>query len=154
MLVSLMISICLNRCFVFPRNSEYLETLNDDKESSLQFCVCPQKKQRLYLWKGMEHRFEKRKNCKLSRPWHLWKNEWVKKGRGPWILWQKKWWPPHNTTTNYNRVETGSLLRIAYVNQPTEELRRQFLWKILRFSKWRDSVAKSSTITFYVTINI
>lgn len=38
-----MISICLNRCFVFPRNSEYLETLNDDKESSLQFCVCPQK---------------------------------------------------------------------------------------------------------------
>lgn len=30
--------------FVFPRNSKHLEYLeNDDKETSLQFCVCPQK---------------------------------------------------------------------------------------------------------------
>lgn len=47
-----------------------------------------------------------------------------------------------------NRLDSGSVLRMTYVNQPTEELRRQFLKDILRFSKCRDNVSKSSTIIF------
>lgn len=34
-----------------------------------------------------------------------------------------------------NRLDSGSVLRMMYVNQPTEELRRQFLKEILRFSR-------------------
>lgn len=45
---------------VFPRNSKYLETLTDDKETSLQFCV---HKNPTTVWKGMEHQFGESENC-------------------------------------------------------------------------------------------
>lgn len=55
------VSFCSNRFFlVFPRNSKYLETLTDDKETSLQFCV---HKNPTTVWKGMEHQFGESENC-------------------------------------------------------------------------------------------
>lgn len=102
----------------------------------------------LCLWKAVEHQFGKRGDCKFSIPWPLSKsnelNEDVERG-----IYNKRSADDHTTLPPViNRLDSGSVLRMTYVNQPTEELRRQFLKDILRFSKCRDNVSKSSTIIF------
>lgn len=69
--------------FVFPRNSKYLETLTDDKETSLQFCV---HKNPTTVWKGMEHQFGESENCCFLKPYPLSKIKWARFWRRAWNL--------------------------------------------------------------------
>lgn len=129
------LSLCLNRCFVFDRNPEHLETIHDDKESSLQFCACPrtpsdcicEKQRSINLEKGEIANFPD--HGLFQRTNEL--NKAVDRG-----IYNKRSADDHTTLPPViNRLDSGSVLRMMYVNQPTEELRRQFLKEILRFSR-------------------